>query len=321
MSLVKRRTGASTAWAIAASLTAIAIFGAAVPVRAQEASVQEIRLRKLEADMRDVQRQSQPGTSVVAAGGLPAATPLTDLLTRMDAVEAQVARITAQNEEIANRQRQIEMRLGMTPAAASGPAPTSTPTPTVPAPARLESDKSATANNISAMTAGAADRSATDKSGAARPTGPARPSAARVAAVKAVIKPQTGDASDDEYSYGYRLYTAKFYPEAEQQLKLTIDKYPSDARISRARNLLGRTYLDDGKPREAAPWFLQNYKSDPHGPRAADSLLGLAGAMRQLGDSSRACIALHEFADNYSAEAKGRLRQDYAATRSGLTCN
>ena len=47
-------------------------------------------------------------------------------------------------------------------------------------------------------------------------------------------------------------------------------------------------------------------------PRAADSLLNLAEAMRQQGDDNRACIALNEFAATYAAEARGRLRPDYA---------
>ena len=76
-----------------------------------------------------------------------------------------------------------------------------------------------------------------------------------------------------------------------------------------------------GKPRDAAPWFLTNYKTDPHGLRAADSLLNLAEAMRQLGDNSRACIAMNEFAATYTAEAQGRLSGEYDKTRGGLTCS
>jgi len=256
---------------------------------------------------------------------------MTDLLTRMDALETQIARLTAQNEELANRQHQIEAKLGNVPApppqmgptlgsatTATDALPAAAPAaPAVAAPVPLPANpKSATAGNLSAMTGGASAR-ARDENLA----GPAHPSAQRIAAVKAVIKPQTGDAGLDEYSYGFRLYTAKLYPEAAQQLKLYIDKYPRDGQISHARNLLGRAYLDDGKPRDAAAWFLMNYKSDPHGARAADSLLNLAAAMRQLGDGSRACIALNEFSATYAAEAQGRLRQDYAKTRGGLTCS
>jgi TolA-binding protein len=310
MNTGKRRTGGRAAWVLAAGLGAVAAFGASVPARAQDATEQ--------------QRQAPAGAARLAnlpssEPGVAATTPLTDLLTRMDSLEAQVARLTAQNEEMANRQRQLEARLVASPATAA--ATTTVPTPATPAaaPAPL-AGKSATASNLSAMAGAAADRAA-DRVGEARAATPAHPSAQRIAAVKAVIKPQTANGAFDDYTYGFRLYTAKFYPEAAQQLKLYIDKYPRDAHISHARNLLGRAYLDDGKPRDAAPWFLMNYKTDPQGPRAADSLLNLAAAMRQLGDNSRACIALNEFAANYAPEAKGRLRADYARTRGGLTCN
>jgi TolA-binding protein len=296
-------------WALAASLAALSAIGAAPPAWAQDAG--------------QAYRQAPAGgapdagaASATGEPGVPAATPMTDLLTRMDALEAQVARLTAQNEEMANRQRQLEARLAAAAAPAGAAGTTAAPPPASPSPAPVPAPlaaKPATASNLSAMTGGASDRS-----GAA---GPAQPSAQRIAAVKAVIKPQTGDAGLDEYSYGFRLYTAKFYPEAAQQLKLYIDKYPRDAHLSYARNLLGRAYLDDGKPGDAAPWFLKNYKADPQGARAADSLLNLAEAMHQLGDNSRACIALNEFAANYAPEAQGRLRPDYTRTRGALTCN
>lgn len=299
------KTRASATSALAASLIAMSAGGAALPARAQDA-----------AGVNQTPAAANPGST---GPGVPATTPLTDLLTRMDALEGQVARLTAQNEELANRQHQIEARLAA-PGASAEPAGATTTSPvspavatTVPAP---PATKSATAANLSGMSGGASD-----PAGADRPAGPARPSAQRIAAVKAVIKPQTGEPGLDEYSYGFRLYTAQFYPEAVQQLKLYIDKYPRDAHISHARNLLGRAYLDDGKPRDAAPWFLTNYKTDPHGPRAADSLLNLAEAMRQLGDTGRACIALNEFGANYAPEAQGRLKADYTRTRGGLTCN
>jgi TolA-binding protein len=139
-------------------------------------------------------------------------------------------------------------------------------------------------------------------------------------AVSAIEQPQTDDPGDDAYSYGYRLWEAKFYPEAEQQLKLYLQKYPKHARVSFARNLLGRAYYDDGDAREAAKWFLQNYQADKKGPRAPDSLLYLAKSMKQLGDTRRACIAAGEFASSYAAEAAGRLKADYDDTRHGLDC-
>ncbi|MBU6268041.1 MAG: hypothetical protein KGN34_10900 [Sphingomonadales bacterium] len=310
--MTKNRTSRWTAL-----FAACLLAGAAAPAFAQDSTVQEIRIRQLEAQVRELLRtsgaartvapQNGPVETVGAPAGAPSSSPVTDLLTRMDALEASVARLTAQNEELSNRLRQIQAGTpASTPAATPAPAPAApTPAPLVPAPAPAKPVPVA----------------APAVSQPAPTPAPAKPSAQRVAAVKAIVKPQTNDAGDDEYSYGFRLYQAKFYPEAAQQLKLFVDKYPRHARTSQGRNLLGRALLDDGKAREAAPWFLQNYKTDPTGNRAADSLLNLADAMRQIGDTTRACIALNEFSTNYAGDAKGRLRGEYDKLKGAVTCS
>ncbi len=147
------------------------------------------------------------------------------------------------------------------------------------------------------------------------------PSPQRLAAVQAITKPQTDDAGDDEYSYGFRLWEAGFFPEAQQQLSAFVDKYPSHSRATYGRNLLGRAYLDDGKPGDAAPWFLKNYQDDKQAARAPDSLLYLADAMIAMDDTNRACIALAEFGETYPAVAAGRLSNQYEANRKKVTCN
>jgi TolA-binding protein len=264
--------------------------------------------------------QIQGSTTTTTTGaGQPATTAMTDLLTRMDTLEAQIARLTGQIELNTNRIAQLEARAGITastPGTTAAPtpliapttpaAPTATPTPT-PTPAPTPAPQA----NLNAMTGGAS----------AKPAAATGPSADRLKAVRAIEKPATSDPGDDEYSYGYRLWDAKFFPEAEQQLKFFAEKYPKHAKISHGRNLLGRAFLDDGKPREAAQWFLQNYQADKKGARAPDSLLFLAVAMKQLKDTNRACIALAEFAATYSAEATGRLKGTYDATRNGLKCS
>ncbi len=307
--------------ALALALMAV---GFAAPAQAQDA---DGRLRRLEAEVRAIKRDMAPGgdrtvapqampVSSTMVPGAPASTPLSDLLTRMDTLEGQLTRLTSQNEEAGNRIRQLETRLAAAEAAAR-PAPVTDPA--APASAAF-TDDSAAGSNLAAMSAPAATVRPVAAVTTARPAATG-PSAQRLAAVRAVARPQTADPGDDEYSYGYRLWDAKLYPEAEQQLKLFLDKYPRHPRVSYARNLMGRTLLDEDKPREAAPWFLQNYQADKRGARAPDSLLSLAESMRKLGDKSRACIALGEFAETYPAEAAGRLRRDYDATRSAVTCN
>jgi TolA-binding protein len=291
----------------------------AAPALAQTSGDGDLRLRKLEAEVAALQRvvfpggdgkffpQLQPGQPANQITGTPASAPSADMLVRMDALEGQVARLTAQVEEDHNRIEKMDARLaaleagsksGVTPDqgnAALNPAPKPVPAPVVPV--------------------------TVNKGPAPKPNVATDPSAKRLAAVRAVEKPQTKDAGDDEYSYGFRLWEAKFFPEAEQQLKLYLQKYPKHARTSYARNLLGRSYLEESNAHEAAGWFLQNYKTEPKGDRAPDSLLYLAEAMRQLKDTKRGCVALKQFSTDYAKEAAGRLKNQYDVISTGLDCN
>ena len=333
----------------------LALAGTAAPVLAQDTS-SDTRLRRLEAEVRDLRRdagmdrtvppQATPAATPARVAGTPATTPVSDLLARMEAIETQLARLTAQNEESGNKLRLLEERIaaneaktapavaigigsdGATAASTTGAATPATTTAsssnlaamsgTAPRPVTTPVSGSSSANAATASTT--ASRAAVARP-ATTSTRAAAPSAQRVAAVRAIVKPQTSDAGEDEYTYGFRLWDAKFYPEAQQQLKLFLDKYPRHSRVSFARNLMGRALLDEGKPRDAAAWFLQNYQANKQGDRAPDSLLFLAESMSQLKDSSRACIALAEFADTYAEEAAGRLKSQYDATRGSVKCN
>lgn len=336
-----RKPFASASLARSASLIvlAVALAGPAMPLAAQD-NLAEARIRAMEAQIRALQRKVFPGDSKffgpeivapgAAASGAPAnaSSAVADLASRLESVEAQLKRLTALSEENSNKLAQLEAKVNGTgasasasPAAVATPAAVAAPTPT-PTPSPTPS-VSAPAGNLAAMTGGASSpRPAASPTPAPRPsTAASGPSAQRLAAVRAIAKPQTQDPGDDEYSYGYRLWEAKFFPETQQQLKMMIDRYPRHTKVSYARNLLGRAFLDDGKPREAATWFLQNYQTSKTGERAADSLLYLAESMRQLKDTNRSCIALAEFSTNFPREAAGRLKTQYDATRSGVKCN
>lgn len=322
---------------LAALLLAATFLAGWAGIASAQDAAGEVRLRKIEAEVRALQRKVFPGGDErffkpeVASGqtasgttSAPATSAVTDILTRMDAIEAQLARLTGQVEENSNRIGVLEARAGIVrpatttgtttgtaPAAATVPAATGT-TPAPSAVATAVQTASTPAPAIAATTPAAAPSTSAAVS--------ASPSASRLAAVRAIEKPQTNDPADDEYSYGFRLWEAKFYPEARQQLKMFIEKYPRHSRVSFGRNLLGRAFLDDGQTAEAAKWFLENYQADKRGARAPDSLLNLAVAMKKLNDDKRACIALAEFAETYAAEAAGRLKGQYGDARRGLAC-
>lgn len=309
-----------------AMLAVAAIAAVPVPAAAQD-TADEARLRKIEAEVRALQRkvfpggdgrffepQIAPGTQPANDGGQvmgvipPATTAVTDILVRLDALEAQLQTLTARSEEQANTLSQLEMRLAALEAvpAPAGPPPID----------RTSAPASAAAPANLAAASAPAPAAATPAPAPAA----AAPNPERLAAVQAITKPQTGDAGDDEYSYGFRLWNAGFYPEARQQLTRFVEQYPDHSRISFGRNLLGRAFLDDNMPEEAARWFLRNYQADKNGPRAADSLLYLAQSMIAMNDTRRACIALAEFGETYPVIAAGRLADEYQASSAKITC-
>ena len=291
-----------------AFVAGLALAGAALASAPAAAQDSEARLRKLEAEVRALQRsvfdgddrfftpevltpdsRSQPQRQ----SGAPTETAVTDILARLDALETQLARLTALGEVNQNAIAQIEERLDAMQAQPAVPA-VNEPTGALPLPP--------------ASSAGEA------------PAAAAGPDPERLARVQAIVKPDTGDAGEDEYTYGFRLWEAGFFPEAQQQLKLYVEQQPTHRMISFGRNLLGRAYLDAGQPREAAPYFLENYQKDPNGARAPDSLLFLAEAMIALEDTSRACRALAEFGEKYPALATGRLQNQYDRNRRRVSC-
>jgi TolA-binding protein len=279
----------------------------ATPVVAQEANI-DGRVGKLEKEMRAVQRQVFPNgagkflepeiqSPTVPKTTTSSSTATADLLVRVDALEAQLATLTGQVEQQGNNLRSMETRLkAVEVQMASQNAPVETGT---------------------ALPAAAA--AATPAPAKPKPTA-AKPSPARTAAVAAIEKPATGDAFEDGYNYGYRLWEAKFFPEAQVQLEETVSKYAKHKRISFARNLLGRAWLDDKKPATAVKVFYDNYKTDPRGERAPESLFFLGSALTDLGKTAEACEAFGELAKAYPDAATGRLAERVAAGRTRAKC-
>lgn len=279
----------------------------AAPLQAQQMANVEGRLTKLEKEMKAVQRKVFPGggsqyfepeiappqVAPTPPPGTPASSPVADLTARVDALESQLASLTGQAEQNAFKLRQLEdafnkYKAEMDARAAAAAAP---PPPVAAAPAGPKPAPTATPANE-----------------------------ARKAAVAAIERPETGDPIEDAYLYGYRLWAAKFYPEAETQLKSVIDKYPNHRRASYAQNLLGRAYLDEGKPALASVAFYENYQKRPKGERAPDSLAYLGQALIQLKKPKDACKVYDEFDDVYGATASASLKDLVAKGRTTAKC-
>ncbi len=291
-----------------------------VSALAQDANL-DGRVGKLEKEMRAVQRQVFPNgagkflepeiqSPTAQKPTTSSSTATADLLVRVDALETQLATLTGQFEQHDNAMRQMEARLKAIEAqlkaqADQAAAGTASVAPVVTTPA---------------ATPVATPAAAKPKPATTTPAVAAKPTAARTAAVAAIEKPATGDAFEDGYTYGFRLWEAKFYPEAQVTLEETIKKNPKHKRLSYARNLLGRTWLDDKKPATAVKVFYDNYKTDPRGDRAPESLFFLGSALTDLGKTAEACEAFNELAKSYPDVATGRLADRIAGGKTRAKC-
>jgi TolA-binding protein len=281
-----------------------------LPVLAQDGNV-EGRVVKLEKEMRAVQRKVFPegagkvfepeikppqvGTSTATSSS----SAVSDLIARVDSLETQLATLTGTAERQGNAMRSMEARLKAVESALKAQTAADTPAPATDTP------------RPSAAII-------TPKPDPAKPA--AKPTAGRTAAVAAIARPASGDGFEDGYSYGYRLWEAKFFPEAQTTLQETVAKYPKHSRASYARNLLGRAWLDDRKPATAVKIFYDNYKTDPRGDRAPESLYFLGQSLTDLGKNAEACEAFGQLQSAYPDAATGRLADRLTSGRSRAKC-
>ena len=302
---------------------------AAFPVAAAAQSNVEGRVGKLESEMRAVQRKVfpggavlvqpdiQPATPATQIPGSPAAGALDDLTQRVASLEQQLASLTGQVEQNGYATRQLQTAFDAYKAATD--ARLKTLDPSTSEPGRNGSGGEGAGEMGSAIGGPAATTPARPTT---RPEAATRPAATadRARLASAVERPSSGDVPEDEYLYGFRLWQAKLYPEAEAQLKKFVATYPKHRRASFAQNLLGRSYLDDGKPSLASMAFYDNYKKMPDGERAPDSLYYLAQALVKLNKPADACKVYGELTDVYGAKISGSMKADVEKGRTAAKC-
>ena len=281
------------------------------------------RVGRLESEMRAVQRKVFPGNGlppsvepqITAAPpqgreiGSPATPPLADLTQRVNLLEQQVTNLTGQIEQTQYRMRQIEEQFTSY---------------------RKETDAKIAAGSGGAPVAGGlgggeepgATPPPARKPLTPPPPGPAQAGKdpARAQQVAAIEKPNTAQPDEDNYIYGYRLWNAKLYPEAVTQLKKVVADYPRSRRASYAQYLVGRAYLDDGKPSLASIAFYDNYKKMPDGERAPESLYYLGQSLIKLNKPADACKVYGELSDVYGAKIDAQMRGNIERARVSAKC-
>lgn len=274
---------------LAAGVAAVALIlpAASAQQRPQPDPLQ--RIDRLERQIDQMQRQVFPKGRPADTAGFasdPAATQssVSNLAQRLDSLERQMADLLRQVEENGHRQRTIEGELS-----------------------KLRSDQEQRFNGIEQRLVApplVADPVATalpPGTGAIGRPAPSGPGPAATGTADA-------DAGESAYTEGFRLWEQGQYDGAITSLRAFVAAYPKHRRVSFANNLIGRALLDKGQPKAAVPAFLANYRNNPGGERAPDSLYYMGVALMKLGQNKQACNAFAELDEVYGAKVRPDLK-------------
>jgi TolA-binding protein len=301
-------TRAIAALAASASIALVATPGFA---QRQQPSPEQ-RIERLERQLQQVQRQVFPRGRPADTAGFsddPAATQssVVTLDQRLDSLERQMADILRQSEENGNRLRTLESDLAKARSDQEQRLAT------------LEqriSDAAAAATAPAALTTTVTPPITPPKPAPAKPKAEATPAVGTGGAEAAA----EADPGEDAYSQGFHLWEAGQYDQAIVSLRSFTSAYPKHRRLSYAKNLIGRAQLDKGNARDAAATLLANYRSDPDGARAQDSLYFLGQALMKLGQPGQACKAYAELESVYGAKVRADLKKQVVTAKSEAQC-
>ena len=282
--------------------TAAALTIAPAAAQRRQPSPEE-RIGRLEKQVRQVQKQVFPKGQPADTAGFsddPAATQssVSDLGGRIDALERQLAELTRASEENGQRLGVMEADL-----------------------AKLRADQDSRLRALETGPAPAAEPGAAP----AEPDGVSEadvPPAPRPKVETPAARPASAalDAGERAYDEGFRLWEAKKYDQSITALRAMASSFRGHRRVSWANNLAGRALLDKGQPRAAAEALLANYRANPKGERAADSLFYLGKALVKLGQPTQACKAYAELSDVYGSTMRPALKAMIPGARAEAKC-
>lgn len=266
----------------------------------------EQRIERLERQVQQVQRRVFPQGQPADTAGFynePAATQaaVSNLDNRIGALERQLANFLRQSEENAFRVSQLEAELN-----------------------RLREQEA----RIRQLEQRLAALAAAEPVASGEPANANGASPTAVEPAPAVRQPSNDEAAaepevdpgEEAYDVGYELWREGRYDQAITALRAMASSFPNHRRVSWANNLAGRAMLDKGEPRAAAEALLANYRSNPKGERAADSLFYLGQALMKLGQPGQACKAYAELEAVYGSSMRPALREMLPDAKSDANC-
>ena len=260
---------------IAAVLLAVTV---ALPVMAQD-TVQEPTLADLRAELNQVRGQLQSLRSELVASGAAGfqAAGGDAAIDRMNTMEQRLARLTDRTEQLGNRIDRIVADSNRRIADLEF---------------RLcEMDETC---DLSALTI-------PDRGGAAIPL-PEAPQAGRPAS--------PGEQAD--FDAARQVMASGDFRRAAEMFGAVAQTHAGGALTAEALFLRGAALDSADDSRGAAAAWLEGFAADPDGPRAAESLLGIARVIETEGDATAACLYLAEIparfpGSPFAAEAETRM--------------
>lgn len=289
-----------------AAAAAVLLIPAATAIAQRQQPSPEQRVDRLEKQVEQMQRQVFPKGRPADSAGFaddPAASQsaVVALDQRIDALERQMADILRLSEENGHLLQTLQSEVG-----------------------KARSDNDA---RIAAIEQRFAQSVVEPAVPAIAPIGATTPVKDKVK--PAVVPPQTGDVSgagpaldpgEAAYTEGFKAWEAGRYDEAIASFRAFTSAYPKHRRVSFANNLVGRALIEKGDARAAAQALLANYRRDPKGERAPDSLLYLGQALMKLGQPGQACKAYSELDAVYGVKIRPDLKKLETVAKTEAHC-
>lgn len=270
---------------IAAAL-ALALFGTPIAAQDRAQTLADIR-QELTVLYVEIQRlKGEMNTT----GGAAAPSGAGTLLDRVNAIEAQLTRLTAKTEELefridqivkdgTNRIGDLEFRL-----------------------VELEGGDVSKLGETTTLGGG------------------------EMPGVPATVTPSTGPTPGGQLAVGEQAdfdaaraaLDAGDLAQAATLFANFVESYPGGPMTAEANFLRGEALARQGLVSEAARAYLDSFSGSPEGPRAPEALLKLGAALGQLGQMNEACVTLGEVANRFPQSPAVAEAQ---AARQALGCD
>ena len=288
-------------WSSLAAFAACTAMVATVAAAQRQQPSPEQRLERIERQLIQLQRQVFPKGRPADTAGFsddPAATQssVAAIAQRLDSLERQMTDLIRMTEENGNRLRTIETESE-----------------------RSRTDLERKLADLEQKLAAVASPPPVSEPLAANPGTAVTTAKPKVTTPPSALAPAE-DPGEVAYTQGFKLWEAGQYDEAIASLRAFVAEYPLHRRVSFANNLIGRALLDKGDARAAVPAFIANYRGNPAGERAPDSLYYLGQALLALGQPAQACNAFAELDDIYGSKIRPELKTLQTEAKQKAQC-